>query len=72
MKILFINFPSYEIVMDELRDYRWYSKDLCHPTPMAVEYIMERFIQWCGTKELEQYIEEKKKERKHNSHRPLI
>jgi hypothetical protein len=65
-------FPSYEIVMDELRDYRWYSKDLCHPTPMAVEYIMERFIQWCGTKELEQYIEEKKKERKHNSHRPLI
>lgn len=38
-------FPSYEIMTDELRDYRFYQSDLCHPTPLAVEYIMERFAE---------------------------
>lgn len=36
-------FPAYEIVMDELRDYRFYQDDLCHPTNLAVEYIWEKF-----------------------------
>lgn len=36
-------FPSYEIVMDELRDYRFYKKDLVHPNDLAVEYIWEKF-----------------------------
>nr|WP_299387933.1 GSCFA domain-containing protein [Allomuricauda sp.] len=36
-------FPSYEIVMDELRDYRFYGKDLVHPNELAVDYIWERF-----------------------------
>ena len=38
-------FPSYEIMMDELRDYRFYADDLAHPAPMAVKYIMERFAE---------------------------
>lgn len=38
-------FPSYEIMMDELRDYRFYADDLAHPAPMAVQYIMERFAE---------------------------
>jgi hypothetical protein len=38
-----IYFPSYEIMMDELRDYRFYADDMVHPTPLAVEYIWERF-----------------------------
>ncbi|MDA9092852.1 GSCFA domain-containing protein [Polaribacter sp.] len=36
-------FPSYEIMMDELRDYRFYSEDLIHPTTTAIQYIWERF-----------------------------
>lgn len=38
-------FPSYEIIMDELRDYRFYADDLIHPSPMATDYIWERFAQ---------------------------
>ncbi|QXP61346.1 GSCFA domain-containing protein [Olleya sp. HaHaR_3_96] len=36
-------FPSYEIMMDELRDYRFYNQDLLHPSPLAVDYIWQRF-----------------------------
>ena len=36
-------FPSYEIMMDELRDYRFYTDDMMHPSPMAIDYIWERF-----------------------------
>ena len=36
-------FPSYEIMMDELRDYRFYSEDMLHPNKTAVDYIWERF-----------------------------
>ena len=38
-------FPSYEIMMDELRDYRFYADDMAHPSTLAVEYIWERFMQ---------------------------
>lgn len=40
-------FPSFEIVMDELRDYRFYEKDLLHPNELAVDYIWEKFIENC-------------------------
>lgn len=36
-------FPSYEIMMDELRDYRFYADDMMHPSPLAVQYIWQRF-----------------------------
>jgi hypothetical protein len=36
-------FPAYEIQMDELRDYRFYAADMLHPSPLAVQYIWERF-----------------------------
>ena len=36
-------FPSHEIVMDELRDYRFYADDMTHPSRMAIDYIWERF-----------------------------
>ena len=39
-------FPAYEIMMDELRDYRFYAEDMCHPTRQAVDYIRERFLNW--------------------------
>ena len=36
-------FPSYEIMMDELRDYRFYADDMLHPSDLAVRYIYDRF-----------------------------
>lgn len=36
-------FPAYEIVMDELRDYRFFAADLIHPNSLAIDYIWERF-----------------------------
>ncbi|NDV16848.1 GSCFA domain-containing protein [Muricauda sp. TY007] len=36
-------FPSYEIMMDELRDYRFYDKDMVHPNELAVDYIWQKF-----------------------------
>lgn len=36
-------FPAYEIVMDELRDYRFYQADMLHPSEIAVDYIWEKF-----------------------------
>ncbi len=38
-------FPSYEIMMDELRDYRFYKEDMVHPSALAVTYIWERFVE---------------------------
>jgi hypothetical protein len=38
-----VYFPSYELVMDDLRDYRFYNSDMIHPTQQAVEYIFEKF-----------------------------
>lgn len=40
-----IYFPSYELMLDDLRDYRFYSDDLVHPTKFAVEYIAEKFFE---------------------------
>ena len=36
-------FPSYEIMMDELRDYRFYTEDMLHPNPVAIDYIWHKF-----------------------------
>ncbi len=37
-------FPAYEILLDELRDYRFYKEDMVHPTDQAIRYIWERFV----------------------------
>ncbi|MDR0510446.1 MAG: GSCFA domain-containing protein [Rikenellaceae bacterium] len=36
-------FPAYEILVDDLRDYRFYAEDMCHPTQQAVDYVWEKF-----------------------------
>lgn len=38
-------FPSYELVMDDLRDYRFFKSDLIHPSEQAIEYIWEKFVE---------------------------
>lgn len=44
-------FPAYEIVMDELRDYRFFNDDLVHPTDLAVNYVWEKFVMSYFSKE---------------------
>lgn len=39
-------FPSFEIVMDDLRDYRYYAEDMAHPSKVAVDYVWERFCEY--------------------------
>ena len=51
-------FPSYEIMMDELRDYRFYAEDMCHPSAQAVDYICERFLAWALDAEDHKTLEE--------------
>ena len=43
-------FPAYEIMMDELRSYRFYAEDMVHPLAQAVNYIWERFCEFALTK----------------------
>jgi hypothetical protein len=41
-------FPSYELMMDELRDYRFYKEDMVHPNQIAIDYIWQQFyVAWC-------------------------
>ena len=39
-------FPAYEILLDELRDYRFYKEDMIHPSDQAIHYIFEKFVQF--------------------------
>ena len=64
-------FPSYEIMMDELRDYRFYATDMIHPSDLAVDYIFERFTDTYLTDEAIRTAEEVRKIKKSLSHRPL-
>ena len=51
-------FPAYEIVNDELRDYRFYKEDMLHPSEQAVEYIWERFRATYFGKAAEEFLED--------------
>ncbi|WP_026452523.1 GSCFA domain-containing protein [Aequorivita capsosiphonis] len=51
-------FPSYEIVMDELRDYRYYSEDLLHPNKTAIEIIWQKFSKVWISSETESFQKE--------------
>ena len=61
-------FPSYEIMMDELRDYRFYAEDMCHPTQQAVDYIRERFLDWALPSQEHPILEENIRRFKHSRH----
>ena len=64
-------FPAYELLQDELRDYRFYADDLVHPSPLAVRYVWERFAQWCLSPEAVRLMAEVEDIRKALAHRPL-
>lgn len=64
-------FPSYEIMMDELRDYRYYAEDMIHPSDVAINYIFERFAETYLTDEAIRTADEIRKIKKSLAHRPL-
>ena len=51
-------FPAYELMMDELRDYRFYTDDMIHPSNLAIEYIWERFCETYMDRETQNWISE--------------
>jgi hypothetical protein len=64
-------FPSYEIVMDELRDYRFYADDMVHPSRMAVEYIWECFGKCYFSKETQTVMKAWDEVKKALEHKPF-
>ena len=64
-------FPSYEILLDELRDYRFYADDMLHPSPLAVEYIWECFCRTYFKKETLDVMEEWSEIEKALRHKPF-
>jgi hypothetical protein len=64
-------FPAYEIMMDELRDYRFYAEDMMHPSDLAVDYIWERLSDSCFDKETKTLAGECEEIHKAFEHRPL-
>lgn len=61
-------FPAYEIMMDELRDYRFYAEDMCHPSSQAVDYIRERFLRWALPENEQETLNERIKRYKRSCH----
>ena len=66
-----VYFPSYEIVLDELRDYRFYNEDMNHPSPLALEYVWERFSGSFFSAQTQTIIKECQKIKKDLLHRPI-
>ena len=64
-------FPSYEVVVDELRDYRFYNEDMLHPSQQAVEYLWERIGESLLTEHTLQYLEEYRPIKQALNHRPF-
>lgn len=64
-------FPSYEVMLDELRDYRFYDNDLLHPSSLAVELIWEKFCKYAFSQETQAQVEKYLQLSRDLSHRPL-
>jgi len=64
-------FPAYEILLDDLRDYRFYKPDFIHPNEVAEDYIFDKFANAYFDKELKVFIIEWRKIQKELAHRPL-
>lgn len=64
-------FPAYEIVNDELRDYRFYKEDMLHPSEQAVSYIWERFSELYFSKETSSFLEKWRPIKEALGHKPF-
>lgn len=64
-------FPGYEIMMDELRDYRFYAADMLHPSELAIDYIWQRFTENFLSDETKGILKEWAEIQKAINHRPF-
>lgn len=64
-------FPSYEIMLDELRDYRFYAEDMIHPSDQAVNYIWEKFCCFALPEDELGKVAAKEKEYRQSQHRQI-
>ena len=64
-------FPAYELMIDELRDYRFYASDMLHPSEIAVDYIWNKFQQTYFTTETKSLVNRIEKFKTMLNHRPL-
>ena len=65
-------FPAYEILLDELRDYRFYKEDMVHPTEQAVRYIWERFADFAINPKEEPVMKAAAELKQMLQHRPVF
>ena len=65
-------FPSYELMLDELRDYRFYDAGLVHPRDIAVDYIFERFLKSCTCEVERKKLELRHKDFLRSQHIPIL
>lgn len=68
---LVVYFPAYEIVNDELRDYRFYREDMLHPSEQAVDYISQRFADTFFSDKTNEFLKEWKPIKAALAHRPF-
>jgi hypothetical protein len=64
-------FPAYELLMDELRDYRFYAEDMLHPSATAIRYVWEKFTEHCLTDDARAIMKEVEEVRKALQHKPF-
>jgi hypothetical protein len=64
-------FPAYELLLDDLRDYRFYGKDMLHPNEIGEEYIWDKFCASYLEKESKSTMQDWEKARKSLEHRPF-
>ena len=64
-------FPAYEIVLDELRDYRFYAADMIHPSAQAVDYLWSRFVDFAVPSSERPELEARVKEYLRSRHRQI-
>ncbi|MBR4783528.1 MAG: GSCFA domain-containing protein [Bacteroidaceae bacterium] len=65
-------FPAYEILLDELRDYRYFAPDMVHPSEVAEDYIWQLFCSHYMSDSMQQTMKERERELRALRHRPLI
>ncbi len=64
-------FPAYEIVLDELRDYRFYAADMIHPSDQAVDYLWSRFVGFAMPESELPALDARRRELLRAQHRPI-
>lgn len=64
-------FPAFELVLDDLRDYRFYADDMLHPNSQAIEYIWEKLQEYCMGPESKEFIKKTSEVTNGLNHRPF-